>query len=209
MTRKVPGPLRRCAGGDIGCSRKWSRSPAAVSAEMKPGRMGCRAAGEIPAGAVEAPTATAAAPERMRRRRIPDSPWPTPRRVARSPFFLNEPAQGEAGYRKALTLFSGTTKRERAWMEMRFAESQGAVRGSVNRDFPILRGVLNLNGGFGNALDRPKIPGYAWMNNCHPRPHQTVCGESPPSYPVYRKRRCTRCGCCRAPWRNSRFSNLS
>ncbi len=42
-------------------------------------------------------------------------------------FFLNDPAQGEAEYRTALALSSRTTRRERAWIEMRFAESQGRV----------------------------------------------------------------------------------
>lgn len=42
-------------------------------------------------------------------------------------FLMNEPAQGEAEYRKALALSSRTTRRERAWIELRFAESQGRV----------------------------------------------------------------------------------
>lgn len=40
-------------------------------------------------------------------------------------FFMNEPAQGEAEFRKALALSSRTTEREHAWIELRFAESQG------------------------------------------------------------------------------------
>jgi eukaryotic-like serine/threonine-protein kinase len=42
-------------------------------------------------------------------------------------FYLNEPARGEAEFRKALELSSRTTTRERAWIEVRFAESQGRV----------------------------------------------------------------------------------
>ncbi|HEX3985960.1 MAG TPA: winged helix-turn-helix domain-containing protein [Acidobacteriaceae bacterium] len=42
-------------------------------------------------------------------------------------FFLNEPAQGQAEYHRALALSSRTTARERAWIELRFAESQGRV----------------------------------------------------------------------------------
>lgn len=42
-------------------------------------------------------------------------------------FFLNEPAQGKAEFRKALSLSSRTTAHERAWIELRFAESQGRI----------------------------------------------------------------------------------
>jgi eukaryotic-like serine/threonine-protein kinase len=42
-------------------------------------------------------------------------------------FFFNEPAQGETEFRKALTLSSRTTEREHAWIELRYAESQGRV----------------------------------------------------------------------------------
>ena len=42
-------------------------------------------------------------------------------------FFFNEPAQGETEFRKALALSSRTTEREHAWIELRYAESQGRV----------------------------------------------------------------------------------
>ncbi len=42
-------------------------------------------------------------------------------------FFFNEPAQGEIEFRKALALSSRTTEREHAWIELRYAESQGRV----------------------------------------------------------------------------------
>lgn len=57
------------------------------------------------------------------------------------------------------------------------------VDADINRDFRIFKGVLNVHGGVENALDRPNFLGYAWMNNCHPRPHQTMCGENPTAIP--------------------------
>ncbi len=46
---------------------------------------------------------------------------------ARYSFYLNEPAEGETEFRKALDLSSRTTEREHAWIELRYAESQGRV----------------------------------------------------------------------------------
>lgn len=57
------------------------------------------------------------------------------------------------------------------------------VDASINRDFRIYRGVLNLHGGVENALDRRNFLGYAWMNNCHPKPHQTMCSGNPNAIP--------------------------
>lgn len=42
-------------------------------------------------------------------------------------FYLNDPADGRTEFREALALSSRTTSRERAWIEARFAESQGRV----------------------------------------------------------------------------------
>jgi eukaryotic-like serine/threonine-protein kinase len=42
-------------------------------------------------------------------------------------FLLNEPAEGESEFRQALALSSRTTEREHAWIELRYAESQGRI----------------------------------------------------------------------------------
>ncbi len=46
-------------------------------------------------------------------------------------FFFNEPAQGEIEFRNALALSSRTTEREHAWIELRYAESQGRVDDAI------------------------------------------------------------------------------
>jgi len=46
-------------------------------------------------------------------------------------FYFNQPAKGEAEYRKALDLASRCTDRERAWIETRYAESQGRVDDAI------------------------------------------------------------------------------
>lgn len=53
------------------------------------------------------------------------------------------------------------------------------VDADLNRDFRLLRGVLNLHGGVENALDRGNFLGYAWMDECHPTPAQTACALNP------------------------------
>lgn len=42
-------------------------------------------------------------------------------------FYYNEPAEGEEEFRKALALADRATDRERAWIEVRYADSQGRV----------------------------------------------------------------------------------
>ncbi len=47
-------------------------------------------------------------------------------------FYFNQPVQGEAEYRKALAISTRITDRERAWIETRYAESQGRVVDAIN-----------------------------------------------------------------------------
>ena len=69
----------------------------------------------------------------------------------------------------------------------RINSSRGAaynrVDADINRDFRILRGVLNIHGGVENAFDRSNFLGYVWMDNCHPRPGQTYCGMNQNAVP--------------------------
>jgi eukaryotic-like serine/threonine-protein kinase len=46
-------------------------------------------------------------------------------------FYIHAPAAGEAEFRKALDLSSRTTEREHAWIELRYAESQGRVEDAL------------------------------------------------------------------------------
>ncbi|MGA2349712.1 MAG: TonB-dependent receptor [Terracidiphilus sp.] len=66
-----------------------------------------------------------------------------------------------------------------------------SVRGSAynridadfNRNFQIRKGVLNIHAGMENILDRANFLGYAWMDNCHPDPGATVCGQNIMAFP--------------------------
>ncbi len=42
-------------------------------------------------------------------------------------FYLNEPSLGEQEFQRALALSARTTERERSWIELRYAESQGRI----------------------------------------------------------------------------------
>ncbi len=47
-------------------------------------------------------------------------------------FYVNQPALGEQEFRKALALAARTTEREHAWIEMRYAESQGRIEDALD-----------------------------------------------------------------------------
>lgn len=51
----------------------------------------------------------------------------------------------------------------------------------VNRNFHVLKGILNVHGGLENALDRQNFLGYAWESNC-PAPYHH-CGLNVNAFP--------------------------
>jgi DNA-binding winged helix-turn-helix (wHTH) protein/tetratricopeptide (TPR) repeat protein len=47
-------------------------------------------------------------------------------------FYVNQPVLGDQEFQKALALAARTTERERAWIEMRYAESQGRIEDALD-----------------------------------------------------------------------------